>query len=201
MPQVAISDPRDTITFNCSSQGGPGNSYRWKKNGTVLPAETSDTLTVVNVSASVGGAYTCVVSNDAGSDNATTTLYVAPVIVTQPVSIGTTNGTVVHLTCRAEGFPSPALMWTRDGVNQSTIPVPATNEDGVSILEFSPVMFGDEGAYRCVASSVIPSSNPVVGGMTLQAVESDAATLTGMHLTACDRCTIIHQQVITVHLS
>ena len=51
--RVAISDPGDTITFNCSSQGGPGNSYHWQRNGTELPTETSDTLIIVNVNASV----------------------------------------------------------------------------------------------------------------------------------------------------
>ena len=178
--RVAISDPGDTITFNCSSQGGPGNSYHWQRNGTDLPTETSDTLTIVNVNVSVGGDYSCVVSNDAGGDSATTTLYVAPVMVTQPMSIGTANGTVVCLTCRAEGFPSPAYTWTKDGVDQSAIPVPTTDGDGTSILKFSPVEFGDEGTYQCVAHSVISLSDPVAGGMTLHPAESDIATLTGM---------------------
>ena len=120
------------------------------------------------------------VSNNAGSDSATTTLYVTPVMVTQPMSINTTIGTVVHLTCRAEGFPSPTYTWTKDGVNQSAILVPITDGDGTSILEFSPVEFGNEGAYQCMASSVITFSDPVAGGMTLHPAESDIATLTGM---------------------
>ena len=180
MPQVVISDPGDTITFNCSSQGGPGNRYYWQRNGTDLLTETSNILTIVDVNASVGGDYACVVSNDAGSDNATTTLYVTPVIVSQPTSIGTANGTVVRLNCRAQGFPSPVYMWTKDGVDQSAIPTPTIDMDGTSILEFSPVEFGDEGTYQCVAHSVIHSSDPVAGGMTLHPADSDLATLTGM---------------------
>jgi len=181
MPRVAISDLGDTIAFNCSLQGGPGNSYHWQRNGTELPTETSDTLTIVNVNASVGGDYTCVVSNNVSSDSATTTLYITPVIVTQPMSINTTVGTAVHLTCRAEGFPSPTYTWTKDGVNQSAIPVPTTDGDGTSTLEFFAVMHGDEGTYQCVAHSVIPVIDPVAGGMTLQPAQSDIATLTGMH--------------------
>ena len=180
MPQVVISDPGDTITFNCSSQGGPGNRYYWQRNGTDLLTETSNILTIVDVNASVGGDYACVVSNDAGSDNATTTLYVTPVIVSQPTSIGTANGTVVRLNCRAQGFPSPVYMWTKDGVDQSAIPTPTIDMDGTSILEFSPVEFGDEGTYQCVAHSVISLSDPVAGGMTLHPADSDLATLTGM---------------------
>ena len=38
-----------TVTFNCSAQGGPDNTYQWQKDGEDLMNETDTTLTVSNI--------------------------------------------------------------------------------------------------------------------------------------------------------
>jgi len=154
----------DNVTFNCSTLGGPGNTYQWQRNGTDLDNETMQSLTIPHVSATDGGIYTCVVSNAAGNDSASTLLNVSPEIVLDPTDVNATNGTVHMLMCEAEAFPEPQYQWMRVGG------MFGENVVGVnrSMLVFDPVVFGDEGDYYCRATS---------NGVT---VTSDSATLTGM---------------------
>ena len=58
-------------TVTCLSSGGPNNTIMWLLDGVLIPGETSDALTLVEVD---GGEYTCIVSNSAGNGTATITL-------------------------------------------------------------------------------------------------------------------------------
>ena len=159
-----IASLNDIVMLMCSSSGGPNNTYEWIKDATVLNGETSDTLTLIITNASFGGDYTCTVSNAAGNDSASTTLYVAPYIVTPlEEQTLTTSGSNVNIICDADGFPSPTVIW----VNMMIAEV-----ENTSLLEFSPVMFGDEGLYRCVATAEI-------NGMSFTAI--DDTVLVGKH--------------------
>ena len=161
-PKMVIADVGGTVTFNCSAQGGPDNTYQWQNDGSDLMNETDTALIVSNITAMNGGNYTCVVSNAAGNDSATAVLYVEPIIVTQPTDILTRNGTVVSFTCAAESFPAPEYQWEEYNEESSSFD---TVSNG-SVLEFTPAVFGDEGSYRCVASlpgtSMNATSNPAV---------------------------------------
>ena len=128
--------------------GGPDNSFNWKRSGTIIGNDS--TIRLVTVDASHGGDYTCTVSNAAGSDSASTTLYVAPYIITplenQTLTI---NGSDVIISCNATGFPIPSVSWVDSlGLEVST----------TSLLQFNPISFGDEGVYDCMAKSVINQS-------------------------------------------
>ena len=165
-PEMVIADVGGTVTFNCSAQGGPNNTYQWQKNGTDLMNETDAALIVSNITAMNGGSYTCVVSNAAGNESATAVLHVEPIIVTQPTDILTRNGTVMSFTCAAESFPAPEYTWEKYNEGGSSF-------DRVSsgpVLEFTPAVFGDEGSYRCVTSLPGTSRN----------ASSQLAVLTGM---------------------
>ena len=63
----------EQLVLNCQSDGGPQLEYAWIFEGSEI-ASTS-TLTIDNVTASNGGDYTCNVSNDAGYENDTITIY------------------------------------------------------------------------------------------------------------------------------
>ena len=115
--------------------------------------ETNAILAIDDVGTVNGGNYTCVVSNAAGNDSATATLYVAPIVVTQPADILTRNGTVVNFTCEAESFPTPEYQWEKYDETVDTF----IRVGSDPVLEFSPAVFGDEGTYRCVAS--LPGTN------------------------------------------
>ena len=132
-------------TFICTAFGGPDNFFLWRMNGNIIGNDS--VLEVMDIDASSGGVYTCTVSNAAGSDSASTTLYVAPYIVTPLEEQAlTTNGSNVNISCDADGFPSPTVSWV-DMTNAEVM--------NTSVLEFSPVMFRDEGLYRCMAITEI----------------------------------------------
>ena len=165
-PEMEIAVVGGTVTFNCSAQGGPDNTYQWQNDGEDLMDETDATLTVSNISAMNGGSYTCVVSNAAGNDSATAVLYVEPIIVTQPTDILTRNGTVESFTCAAESFPASEYTWEKYNEENGSFDMVSSGQ----VLEFTPAVFGDEGSYRCVAS--LPG--------TSRTATSDQAALTGM---------------------
>ena len=147
---VTVSDMISTrgsnVTFSCSAMGGPQNSFTWMKDGMMVGNDT--TLTVTDIDASSGGSYTCTVSNSAGNDSASITLYVQPYIITPLENVTlTSNGSFLNLTCVADGFPGPTVVWIRNStdeivVNGSTLIIPS-------------VMFGEEGVYRCSATATV----------------------------------------------
>ena len=163
---MVIADIGGTVTFTCSAQGGPNNTYQWQNDGRDLMNETDTTLVISNIAAMNGASYTCVVRNAAGNDSATAVLYVEPIIVTQPTDILTRNGTVVSFTCAVESFPAPEYMWEKYSEESGSF----DRVSNGSVLEFIPAVFGDEGSYRCVAS--LPGTN--------RTASSQLAILTGM---------------------
>ena len=146
-----VASLNDNVSLMCNNSGGPSNAYEWMKDGMIIDGEVDNTLALNKVTASSGGSYTCTVSNAAGNDSASITLYVAPYIVTplDEQSL-TASGSNVNINCDAAGFPSPIVNW----VDMTNMEVSNT-----SLLEFSPVMFGDEGLYRCVATTEIDGMN------------------------------------------
>ena len=63
----------EQLVLNCQSDGGPQLEYAWILSGNKI--SNNQTLTVNNVTASSGGDYTCNVTNDAGYDIDTVTVY------------------------------------------------------------------------------------------------------------------------------
>ena len=63
----------EQLVLNCLSEGGPQLEYSW----TFLGSEIANTsiLIIDNVNASHGGDYTCNVTNIAGSQSDTITVY------------------------------------------------------------------------------------------------------------------------------
>ena len=144
-PQDIISTKGDTITLVCTAMGGPSNLFIWTVDGNIIGNESM--VNVTDIDASHGGNYTCTVSNAAGAESASTTLYVAPYIDT-PLDreILAVNGTNLNISCNAAGFPIPVVKW----VDMQGIEVSDSSQ-----LQFSPVTFGDEGLYHCVATAEI----------------------------------------------
>ena len=148
-PLDVTSSLGDTVTLVCTALGGPDNFFLWEMDGNFIGNESL--LHLVAIDASYGGNYTCTVSNAAGTDSASTTLYVAPYIVTPlEEQILTASGSVVNISCDATGFPTPTVNW----VDRLEMAVSSSSQ-----LVFDPVIFGDEGLYRCVATTEINKFN------------------------------------------
>jgi len=106
-------------------------------------------LDIPAINSTLGGMYICEVSNRAGVGVDNVTVVIIVEITVQPEDGVGTNGSIVTLSCEAEAFPSPEYLWLRTdgGMIREEVAI-----DG-PMLEFSPVLFGDEGDYYCNATS------------------------------------------------
>ena len=70
-------DNGDQLELNCSSEDGPDLEYSWSRTDTfsATTITNTSTLTISDLATVDGGEYTCTVTNDAGSSNATVTVY------------------------------------------------------------------------------------------------------------------------------
>ena len=143
-----IASLNEVAHLMCNGSGGPNNTYKWTKDGKVVDGEVDNTLTMIIINDSSGGNYTCIVKNAAGIDSDSTTLYIAPYIK-NPLEqkLLRMNGSNLSIICETDGFPSPNVTWERINKNMTGTVVSTT-----SLLEVNPVVFGNEGLYRCIAS-------------------------------------------------
>ena len=65
----------EQLELNCSSEGGPKLEYIWSFSGGMIDNANTSMLTIVNLATSNGGEYTCSVSNAAGPNMETITVY------------------------------------------------------------------------------------------------------------------------------
>ena len=70
-----LYDQGEQLQLNCLSEGGPVLEYTWLFSGNTIPNANTSTLTINNVNTTNGGNYTCNVTNDAGTDSNTITVY------------------------------------------------------------------------------------------------------------------------------
>ena len=61
------------IELNCTSEGGPQLDYTWILSDSIVDSDA--VLYITSATVFNGGNYTCNVTNDAGYDNNTTTVY------------------------------------------------------------------------------------------------------------------------------
>ena len=67
------ADAGSNITLEITASGIPDDiTYVWKKNGVIIPGETSNTLTLLGFSIDDIGQYECIPSNSEGSHNSAT---------------------------------------------------------------------------------------------------------------------------------
>ena len=139
----------DTISLRCTPSGSI-RAIQWSRNGTPLPGQTFNTLTVTNVGASEGGVYTCTATNTDGITNSSAvTVHIRPQFTSSSQSFQASNGSIGTLSCAATGFPTPTYQWWR--VDRQ--PIRSALMTTSSMLVFNPVLYGDEGSYYCNATS------------------------------------------------
>lgn len=188
-PVNVTASSNGRASFNCSASGGPSNTFSWIRTGTVNLqglngsgdpfdsgtflqnleiVQNGSVLYISSVNATEdGGQYSCVVVNQAGYDDDTTTLNVRPNILENPVSQRVDPGVNITLSCRAESFPPPEYRWERLTADSDTFVT--VNGSNSSTLELSTVEHSDNGIYRCIATA------PGVDGEAF----SSNATITG----------------------
>ena len=112
-PHNVVFNNGDSVNLTCLADGGPGNTYQWTFNGSLLENEQNNQLMLSFVNATEdGGYFTCIVFNQAGNGSDSTAVFVYPVITYHPSDILVTNvRTYTHLQCEATSFPNPEFQW------------------------------------------------------------------------------------------
>ena len=129
------------VTLEITANGDPDDiTYVWKKNGVIIPGETSNTLVLNNVSGDDIGQYECIPSNSVGSHNSS----IIQVDVTFPsFPVDTLEDTSVTI---APAAPS--------GYNCTPlIPQGELTTSGTLMIS-SGLDASAEGEYRCVSDDV-----------------------------------------------
>ena len=65
----------EQLQLNCLSEGGPVLEYTWLFSGDIIPNANTSTFTIDNVNTIYAGDYTCNVTNNAGYQSNTVTVY------------------------------------------------------------------------------------------------------------------------------
>ncbi|GAB6024303.1 Down syndrome cell adhesion molecule-like protein 1 [Chamberlinius hualienensis] len=146
-------------------------AIEWLKDGRTVEVDYADvithneftsTLTIHNLSTRHNGNYTCVAKNSAQTVNHTAPLlvHVAPRWIITPTDSNVTEGQMVSLNCRADGFPRPTITWkkkTAEGV-WVTIGV------DYSVVDYKPLLSDDDIRLYPNGSLLIDSVNERHGG-------------------------------------
>ena len=111
------------LTLSAAAAGTPTPTYQWRKNGAAISGATDATLSFPALKLSDSATYSVVASNLAGtatSQNSVLTvvsssLTVAPIITTQPLSQTVVRKTTVTFTVAASGTPAPTYQWYKNG--------------------------------------------------------------------------------------
>uniref|UniRef100_A0A1X7TSP2 Ig-like domain-containing protein n=1 Tax=Amphimedon queenslandica TaxID=400682 RepID=A0A1X7TSP2_AMPQE len=164
-------DRGNDITLNCTTTAGPINKYSWFHNATqsvccpfgqdanitelveqrtVSRVGMNSDLELTSVNASHGGIYECILSNDAGSEALSTSVFIRPYFAEQPPdNVYTEVDGNVTLDCNAESYPYPSFQWEKK--NDAGVFALISGETG-RYLMFSSVTTDVIGEYRCIVT-------------------------------------------------
>ncbi|KAM4548643.1 hemicentin-1 isoform 1-T1 [Odontesthes bonariensis] len=180
-PTIAGSDPdisaeEVTVTLSsptslvCEVQSYPPALITWLKDGTpfestrnvrVLPG--GRTLQILNAKEEDAGRYTCVATNEAGETlkHYEVKVYVPPQINKNdipgeglvPKEVKIKINSTLTLECVAQAFPTPALLWYKDGQILQTDDHVSISANG-RIVHIKHAQVSDTGRYTCVATNI-----------------------------------------------
>ena len=178
-PAIANGSHSDNATFSCFSLGGPNNTFSWTNVRSNTVVANNSELTLVDLVASNGGQYQCLVENPAGSGSTSVTLNgnttlvqlcmcilfievptfiaVSPLVTEHPQDMNVTiSEGIIILTCTATGFPSPIITWfhndTIDTIGSYNTTIVVNYYTTTSTFMMMSPMVNDSGRYFCRAS-------------------------------------------------
>ena len=119
-PQSQTQRVGATATFRVVAAGTPPLTYQWRRNGTDILGQTTDTMTVPTVSlADDQAGFDVIVSNVVGAVPSTVarlTVVQPPVITRAPGDQTVLPGTTATFAIEATGTGTLTYLWKRDGV-------------------------------------------------------------------------------------
>lgn len=145
-----------TLELSCKATGDPAPSYRWRKNGVLLPGSNTETLRIDKVTTNDSGNYTCEVYNHIKVEPSTPSYIIVhppPTMVYQPPSnLIIPLNTGFYMRCNATSITKPLryqwLFTPLNGDGHSLVP-----NGNFSVLSFNSVQEHGEGFYKCNVSN------------------------------------------------
>ncbi|XP_067659130.1 basement membrane-specific heparan sulfate proteoglycan core protein-like isoform X2 [Haliotis asinina] len=143
----------DRVDFECLVSGTPKPLVKWSKVEGALPASAvigEGILIVPEVRPEDAGTYVCTATNQAGTVQSKVQLFVrARPVISVPQDINTAAlGGPATLSCDAQGYPNPAITWTKQ---DGDLPREHSITDGE--LSIPRVREEDGGTYMCQAAN------------------------------------------------
>ena len=117
-----------------------------------ITVSESQILMVNDISAVVGGEYTCIVFNDEGIGLATSNIFVTPYFTKEPMDVEVDYFDQVILSCEAVSFPQSEIHWQKLNNEDQFVDINGEND---STLIYENAIVTDSGLYRCVASIAV----------------------------------------------
>ncbi len=131
--------------------GAPAGTFQWLQDGRPIPGATNEYLEFFADSYRRQGRYALVISNELGSVTspvATLKIFLfVPLILFEPEDTSTPSGEYASLSVYAEGAPSPAYQWLRNGV-----PIRGETNDAIELLARGT---NDLAGYSVIASNEV----------------------------------------------
>lgn len=186
-PTSQTVEALSTVIFSVTATGSPTPTIQWYRDGVTYGSWAGSSLVIYGASSADAGNYTAVATNSAGSvtsNPATLTIgsstvppptstpeAIAPVIVTQPVSLSVDRHGTATFTVVATGTPAPTYTWYRNGI---TFPG-WTN----ATLTLSAVTSNDAGAYTVVVTNAAGTVTSNAATLSIAKGKSDFRQIVG----------------------
>nr|XP_054608122.1 hemicentin-1 isoform X2 [Nothobranchius furzeri] len=185
----------DDVIIRCSASGFPPPRLIWTHNDMFITAShrhrmTPDgSLVMRNMKKKDRGMYSCLASNQAGTDSMTSilTYFEFPVVTVALGKILTAIGETTVMTCSATGIPQPEIRWYKgDTQFHSSSHLEVDMKGGT--LTIKQTQIDDAGDYTCDAVNAAGSSSgrvslDVGAGPTFTREPSDVAADIGSNVT------------------
>jgi hypothetical protein len=171
---VAIVDG-ENFTLTVAAIGTPVLTYQWKKGLSNIPGATLSVYNKVGALMTDSGSYTCVVTNDYGTDTSAAVIVavagIAPVIDDQPQGVSIVDGEDFTLSITAHGTIPLAYQWKKGGV----VIEGATNSTYSKVC----ALITDSGSYTCVVTNVVDSITSSAAIVTVAGIAPVIMSMTG----------------------
>ncbi|XP_078687492.1 hemicentin-1-like isoform X2 [Branchiostoma floridae x Branchiostoma belcheri] len=172
-PVISIAESLVTVgvgevaLLTCQAEGVPHPTITWRKDGVFLTNRDSGKYRVLpsgsvqisSASIQDAGLYTCMASNEAGTDQQRIQLFVhvQPTIGPGATSVTALVNSPALLSCEVTGVPAPTVTWYHEGapldsdeLNYQLLPSGS--------LRITAVKLSDQGIFTCQASNTQGSS-------------------------------------------
>lgn len=145
----------DTVIFSCKALGKPSDFlYTWMvKEVETVHTQDQENLVMDQISRQHHHAWVkCLVRNSVGvgQDQQQLLIHYKPKILTHPTSFSANEGEKIHLECKADANPAPAISWHK---------VNSTEIIGTGQLLTLTLTHSTSGSYFCSAHSAMFPSN------------------------------------------